>query len=331
MSSKQSQRLQSKPDLSTEPRQISEALPAFVIDSLPDAVRRRFELIRRLGEGAGGSVYLCRDRENHSPLRALKVLTQLDAGDDIHLDRFYDEGKAALSIDSINVVRCYDILMADEFFAYTMEFIEGENLAQRLEKGAIQSIQHAQKMLLQIANGLADIHSFGIVHRDIKPTNILISKSGRVCITDLGVARIPCCNLQQQELQISDAKPNTASHFDSLINRKERLTSRGGIIGTLDYLSPEYIEHGVLDFRCDVYAFGIIAFQILTGMLPFLGTHPYARLLERVSKAAPSVQILNPQCNIKLSQLIASTLARNPALRPESGQALVNELLNCIE
>lgn len=313
------------------------AAPAIVeaieqhFSSLPEAVTRRFKLVRLLGSGSGGTVYLCYDREKPGPARALKVLARDEANADVNLDRFYDEGKAALRIKSNHVVKCFDILMADEFFAYTMEYIEGTTIAHILESPTRPSMLEVEKILMQIAQGLSDIHTYGIVHRDIKPTNLLISSAGQVYITDLGVARIPSREMIVEHAQIICAPEALPEQLRSTCKKKERLTSAGGIIGTLDYLSPEYVERGILDFRCDVYAFGIIAFQLLTGRLPFLASHAYARLLQRVTKSAPTVRSLNRECSHALSALISLTLARDPSIRPESGRALVQELSKIIK
>ena len=307
--------------LEDSPSTVREA-PALSAASEPTTISptlaRRFIVDKLLGTGSGGSVFLCRDKDDGGRVKALKVLGKEHYSDDVSLARFYNEAKSAWRIRSEHVVQCFDIVLADGTLAYTMEYVRGENLASHLSSSALTPSHVAHKMLLQIALGLAAIHEQGIVHRDLKPSNVLISHDGRLRIADLGVARVP----QREEIieRAEQCISVESLKYQSVANAA--LTARGGVLGTLDYLSPEYVKHGQLDVKCDIYAFGLIGYQILTREFPFDAPNPYMRILERIARRPEHCKVVNSHADPHLADLVDQCLERDPALRPSAAQII---------
>ena len=218
----------------------------------------RYRILELVGLGGMGMVYRAQDEQLDLPV-ALKVLRP-DLGCDTHqLERFKQELVLARQVSHPNVVRTHDIGSDGESIFLTMDFVAGRSLGELLHDERRLDPERAAGIARQVASALAAAHEAGVVHRDLKPANVLVEGSGRVAITDFGVAR-------------------------SLGGGG--LTQPGVVVGTLDYLSPEQARGGTVDGRSDLYALGILLFEMLTGKLPFAGGSEAEVLVQRLTGAA---------------------------------------------
>ena len=244
----------------------------------------RYEVVKCLGAGSMGLVYACRHRELAGHLVAVKVLFPEVARDEVAAARFRNEIVASYGVSHPNVVRAYEYFRDGELVAYTMEYVGGGDLADRLNEGALP-LEDVISYLGQIASGVQAIHDAGIVHRDLKPENILITPQGDVKITDFGIARM---------------------------GHGPKLTEHGGVVGTIDYVSPEYLEKGQVDARSDIYALGVLGYEMITGESPFRGDSVIATMTMRLKTDPPEPSSLRSECPPQLDKIILKALARIP-------------------
>jgi len=250
----------------------------------PGAVIGGYEIVRPLGAGSMGQVYLsCHTELTHYV--AMKVLFPEVAQDEIASARFRNEIFAAYGVCHPNVVRAYEYLKEGNILAYTMEYVAGTDLGYRMEQHPPFSTEEMVNLLTQVCDGLQAIHNAGIVHRDLKPENILLTPQKMVKIADFGIAR-------------ADAQP--------------RLTEHGGIIGTINYVSPEYLLKSQLDSRSDLYAVGVLAYEMVVGDPPFRGKSIYETMMKRVKGDPVSPAARNPRCPEELDAIIMKALSRDP-------------------
>ncbi len=257
----------------------------------------RYEIIKLLGEGGMGAVYKARDQEVDR-LVALKVIRPELAGQSSVLQRFKQELILARTITHRNVIRIYDLGVSDGCRFITMEFIEGRDLSSILEERKLAP-EEAVKILRQVSSALEAAHAEGVVHRDLKPQNVMIEPNGRVVVMDFGLAR-------------------------SMEN--SGLTQAGAIMGTPAYMSPEQAKGLSADERSDIFALGIIFYQMLTGVVPFKGESALASLLLRTQgPPAPPKQLDNsiPQA---LNDIVLKALATDPANRYQKVADLSKDL-----
>lgn len=243
-----------------------------------------------------GTVYLAELVELPGQLVALKILAEEHLGNRKVLQRFQTELAACYKISHPNVVRPIEVVKEQHLIGYSMEYIEGGSL---VGKELNNNWKECCWILMQMASALAAVHAAGIIHRDLKPENVLVSSDGVIKITDFGAA---------------------------LLIGGPRVTSEGNVIGSIPYLSPEYIESQELDERSDIHSLGVIAFELVTGEVPFaaegLVSMVNNKLLGRVT--APSV--INPLVPEKLSNLILKLLKRDPNERIQTSRSLFAEL-----
>ncbi len=276
------------------------AAPARAFSELPVGrlVNGRYEVLARLGQGGMGTVYKVLDRELDRVV-ALKTIRPDLASNATSLRRLKQETLLARQIAHRNVIRVFDLGVADGLRFITMEFVGGHDLRSLLDARHRLTPEEALDILTQLCQGLNAAHSEDVVHRDLKPQNILLSADGRVRIVDFGLAR---------------------SFEDTAI------THAGTILGTPAYMSPEQAlgQHG--DARSDIFALGVIAFELLTGELPY-PTHPLSEaLLSRTRGPAKSIQVVDPQLPAWLAALVERCLERNPLDRFATPQAVLTEL-----
>jgi eukaryotic-like serine/threonine-protein kinase len=255
-------------------------------------VANRYEVLGLLGAGGMGRVYRAHDR-SLDEIIALKILRRELVTLPGALERFRQEVKLARRVTSPHVVRTFDLGEHGDDHFLTMEYIDGRSLAQLLDAGPLESGE-----VLRIARaacaGIAAAHTAGILHRDLKPDNVLVAKAGRIAITDFGIAR---------------------SHADP--------TATGeGFIGTPAYMAPEQVQ-GAATFgpAVDVYAFGAILFEMLTGRRPFVGADPFAVALARLRESPPDPRDVRPIA-APLAELVVRCLAREPEARFADGSEL---------
>lgn len=259
----------------------------------------RYVIERALGEGGMGSVYAVLDRELDERV-ALKVLMKaLEAADD-RLERFRREVRVARRVTHRNAARIFDIGEHAGLYYLTMELIEGEDLETRLEREGPLPMDALAEIACQICDGLGGVHEAGVVHRDLKPGNVMLATDGRVMLTDFGVARST----------LSD----------------DRLTLEPGmIVGTPHYMSPEQVSGGAISPRTDIYALGLLLYEMATGTLPFLRDTPVATAVARLHERPEPLH-----AHAKLPQLLVSAimscLRRDPEQRPADA-ATVREWL----
>lgn len=200
-----------------------------------------YTLLQQLGAGGMGEVYQGRHQRDGS-LAAIKIIRRSQASSPAFLERFHREAAALLSLRHPNIVSIYDVGQDGDWTYIAMEYIDGESLADYLARSGPLRPEIAARVLRAVANGLAHVHQFQWLHRDIKPQNILIERQGRVVLADFGIAKD--------------------------LNRNTELTKTGEVLGTLAYLSPEQLRGEKIDQRADIYSLGATLYHMLFGKLP---------------------------------------------------------------
>jgi serine/threonine protein kinase/WD40 repeat protein len=269
----------------------------------PDEIGRLggYRVLKMLGAGGMGMVYQAEDvhLQRRIALKVMKAELARDAG---NRERFLREARAAAKLKSDHVVTIHQVGEERQIVYLAMEFLEGLSLADWLHKGRKPTPAQAARIGRQIALGLADAHACGLIHRDIKPGNIWLDSrhQGRVKLLDFGLARGRTENVQ--------------------------LTQTGAIVGTPAYMAPEQARGGKVDHRCDLFSLGVVLYRLTTGQMPFRGDNPTAILVAlALDKPTPPSEI-NPQIPPRMSVLIESLLAKDPAQRPATAKAVAGEL-----
>lgn len=264
-----------------------------------------FELIRKIGEGAMGQVFEAVS-PTHSGTVALKVLPRDLAQDQEFVERFKREIKLMGALHHPHIVELYDAGVAAGYYYISMEFIDGEPLDKRLKREGKLAEKEALRIAREMAVGLAHAHGKGMIHRDIKPDNVLLAKSGAAKITDFGLA-----------------KP---------AEDKQHLTAAGFSIGTPFYISPEQaIGKEKVDHRADLYGLGATLFHMLTGRVPFEHASSTQVMVMHVQNPPPDPRSVNPAVSRGASQVVLKLLAKQPEQRFGDGTELAAALQALIE
>jgi eukaryotic-like serine/threonine-protein kinase len=258
----------------------------------------RYEILQLLGEGGMGAVYKARDRELDRFV-ALKVIRPELASSSAILARFKQELLLAHQVTHRNVIRIYDLSEADGIKFITMEFIEGVDLRKLLFAHGKFSPAETVQMIRQICQALEAAHSVGVIHRDLKPQNIMQDKHGRLLVMDFGLARSV---------------------------ESEGMTQTGALVGTMEYMSPEQAMGTTLDQRSDLFALGLIFFELLTAKAPYKADTALASLLKRSQeRAIPAVDI-DPNIPRGLSDIVSKCLERDLGQRYQNVQQILRDL-----
>jgi len=259
------------------------------------SVGKRYEIVRQLGKGGMGAVYLAHDREL-SRLVALKVIAPHLAGEAWVVDRFKREIQLSSIVTHQNVLRVFDLSEADGMRFLTMQYIEGDTLAGLMKKQRPLPIEWSLSLFRQICAGLQAAHDEGVLHRDLKPQNVLVDQDRRAYLTDFGLA--------------------TSASLSAL-------TQTGALLGTPQYMSPEQVKGQQADVRSDVFSVGVMLFEMLAGELPYTGDSVYAVMMARTRPPARTASELNPDVPRHLQAL----LERCMAIEPDDRYGSVAELL----
>jgi predicted Ser/Thr protein kinase len=284
---------------------VASAADTELLARVEQVLAQTFELDREIGRGGMGIVYLARDRRLKRPV-AIKVLPpELSFRSDIR-SRFLREAETAAQLSHPNIVPIFTVDEREGLVFFVMAYVDGDTLARRLAGNTRVPVPEARRLLTEVASALAYAHSRGVIHRDIKPDNILLSSDGgRAMVTDFGIAR---------------AISNT-SGADS------RLTATGVAIGTPTYMSPEQCAGDrEVDGRSDLYSLGIVAYQMLSGDVPFRGTGTGALLVKHISEKPVPITDQVPDLPPWLARIVMCLLEKQPADRFPDAGSLVHAL-----
>jgi len=259
---------------------------------------RRYQVIEDLGHGGMGRVYKVFDTEVREKL-ALKLLNPEIASDEPTIERFRNELKLARTISHRNICRMHDLGREEGTYYITMEYVPGEDLKNFIHRVGALPIGKAVSIARQVCAGLAEAHRVGVVHRDLKPQNVMIDSDGNARIMDFGIARSV---------------------------KGKGITGANMMIGTPDYMSPEQVDGKEADRRSDIYSLGIVLFEMLTGRLPFEGETPLSVAVKQKSEAPPDLRKFNPQIPEELTHIVLKCLDKSKESRYQSADDLSTEL-----
>lgn len=263
----------------------------------------RYLVRSRIARGGMATVYVAQDKRLDRDVAVKVMHPHLAEGSDVTA-RFRREARAAARLTHPGVVGVYDQGYDGDISYLTMEYVNGHNLRQELRRKGALSVGEALTTVAHILDAIGSAHQVGLVHRDIKPENVLLSHDGSLKVADFGLARA-----------VTEA---TAA-------------STGNLLGTVAYLSPEIITSATADARADVYATGILLFELLTGRPPYEGDTPIQIAYQHVNEDLPSIRELEPWVPPSVEGLIARFCARNPEGRPEDGSVAKDEVLALLD
>lgn len=260
-----------------------------------------YDIVSELGRGGMGVVY----KGYESALQrhvAIKMLSESLAGDASVVERFFREARSMAQLNDPHIVQIYFVGEDAGQPYFAMEFVEGESLSARLKREGPLDPAEAARILLQVAQGLATAHDRGVIHRDIKPANLLITQRGLVKVADFGIA------IATQDFH-------------------RKLTGTGQFVGTPGYLSPEVCLGKPVDQRSDIFALGIVFFEMLAGQSPFKDESPLGMMLEVVQAELPDVRAVNQAIDPRLAEILKRMVAKDPADRYPNCHALIEDLV----
>jgi len=266
-------------------------------------INDRYQIIRTIGEGGMANVYLAYDTILDRNV-AVKILRGDLATDEKFVRRFQREAIAASSLSHPNIVEMYDVGEDDGKYFIVMEYLEGKTLKSLVKKRGALTLSEVIDIMLQLTSGLACAHESYIIHRDIKPQNILILDDGRVKITDFGIA--------------------------IALNSNE-LTQTNSVMGSVHYLPPEQANGNGATIKSDIYSLGIMMFELLIGKLPFKGENAVEIAIKQMKETIPSVCEINPEIPQSIENIILKATAKNPKNRYENVMEMHDDLKTCLE
>ncbi|MCI0605497.1 serine/threonine protein kinase [bacterium] len=271
--------------------------------SVTSALEERFQILRELGHGGMGVVLQAYDKQLKEQV-AIKVLSPLVGRNPEAIERLRREVSAARRVTHPNVIRIHDVSEAGGLSYISMEYFEGVNLKEYIRQNGPLSIVRAFQIMDQIADGLEEAHRNGVIHRDLKSQNVIINRANQIKIIDFGLAR--------------------SQHLDGM-------TATGLIMGTPEYMSPEQVAGKSVDERSDIYAFGIILYELLTGRVPFTGESAISIGFKQIKDDPPTPRTFNPGIPEELERVILKALNKDPLERYHSCSELKQELQRAMQ
>ncbi len=259
-----------------------------------------YDIVAELGRGGMGVVYKGYEPSLNRYV-AIKVLAESLAHDASVKERFLREARSMAALNDPHIIQIYFIGDDGGQTYFVMEFVDGESLGSLLKREGKLKPEQAAKIVYQTAQGLATAHDKGVIHRDIKPGNLMVTSRGAIKIADFGIA------LSTQDFS-------------------KKLTSTGEFVGTPGYLSPEVCQGKPVDQRSDIFSLGIVLFECLAGRMPFTDESPLGLMLEVVKAEIPDVCSLNAEVDAELSRILAKMVAKDPADRYQSCHELIADL-----
>ena len=263
-------------------------------------LNNRYELQAKIGDGGMAAVYKALDLRLNRMV-AVKILRDSYSADPQFLERFKREAQQAASLNHPNIVRVFDVGDDGDYHYIVMEYVEGSSLKDKIVREGPFSTQEALEIGAEISDAIGYAHANGLIHRDIKPQNILMDKHGRAKVTDFGIAK----------------SVNAAT-----------LTEAGITLGTVHYFSPEQAKGLQVLPQSDIYSIGVVLFEMLTGQIPFDSDNPVALALKHIEEPVPSLRRLNPSIPPVVEQIVLRTLAKDPQRRYRSADELAHALRN---
>ncbi|HMI81678.1 MAG TPA: protein kinase, partial [Solirubrobacterales bacterium] len=263
----------------------------------------RYKLEAKLGSGGMSTVYLARDTTLDRPV-AVKVLHRAMSEQEDQLQRFRQEARAVAKLSHPNVVAVIDAGEDGGHPYIVFEYVEGETLKQRINRVGALDAQEALAHAIEIARGLTVAHARNMVHRDIKPQNVLIDSEGRAKLTDFGISR----QLEQ-----------------------DGMTATGRVLGTTDYVSPEQAMGHAVDQRSDVYSLGVVLYEMLIGQVPFHADSQVGVAMKHVNEDLPDVQQRRPELSAAAAMVVERATAKDPAQRYQEVGELIADLATALE
>ena len=262
---------------------------------------RRYTIAEQLGIGGSGVVYRAIDQELGEVVAIKAVRPDVLAVDATALDRLKSEIRLARRISHRNVVRTHDLGEADGLYFITMEYVTGTSLRELIDRGAPLPVPAVIAIAKQLCRALDVAHEQGVIHRDIKPQNMMVQPDGTLKVMDFGVAR--------------------------LAHRASQLTSAGLVVGTPAYMAPEQLLDNAVDARVDIYAAGVVLYECLTGVRPVEAPSPAALLGRLLTSTPRPLQEVNPEVPPALAAVVMRALAREANHRPASAEEMYQMLV----
>src|SRR5690242_2443344 len=272
----------------------------------------RYEIRAKIGEGGMGEVYLAHDTRLDRKV-AIKILPPDVASDPGRMHRFVQEAKTASGLNHPNIITIYEIDESDSGHFIAMEFVEGETLRERMQARTLK-LSEAVKIATQTASALAAAHDAGIVHRDIKPDNIMVRRDGIVKVLDFGLAKL----VERLPSEFVDREAPTSIRLKS---------EPGSVIGTAVYMSPEQARGVSVDSRTDIFSLGVVIYEMVARCLPFKGADTIEILAAILSDKEPlPIARYEPEAPAELERIVEKTLAKERDERYQSAKELVIDL-----